>query len=39
MFGLGQAIPVKIRLERALSNVLWLQMSLFTAGGVGLDEL
>ena len=29
----------KVRLNRALSNLIWLKMSLFIAGGVGLDDL
>jgi len=29
----------KARLDRALSNLVWLKMSLLTAQGVGLDDL
>jgi len=29
----------KIRLDRALSSLIWLKMSLLIAGGVGLDDL
>jgi len=29
----------KVRLDRALSNLIWLKMSLLTAGEVGLDDL
>jgi len=29
----------KARLDRALSNLIWLKMSLLIAGAVGLDDL
>jgi len=29
----------KVRLDGALSNMIWLKMSLLLAGGVGLDDL
>jgi len=29
----------KVRLDRALSNLIWLKMSQLIAGGVGLDDL
>lgn len=29
----------KVRLDRTLSNLIYLRMSLLTAGGVGLDDL